>query len=308
MRKSILYPLAVAVLLSPTASNAEGESASTVSPEDEIFLRSLQGVFPLDPGQIGQIRQKQDALEEATTRTPVARISSESRALLLEPGKVSAPITLTPGYVGSVVFFDITGAPWPVARAVIGNEKLFSLIGNTDANRFSAETGEVLPTDATDSHVLYITPLREHANSNILVHLQGASRPVIVQLVSSPSSRSSREHDGIVSFMVSARGPHAKPPIFETTNPSISAAMMSILDGVPPQGSEHVKLSPEPAGVKAWRHEGKLYLRSAHSLVWPAYVAYAEGSGMFVYELPDMPSIIVSQDGRPISISIGGER
>lgn len=268
-------------------------------PLHDIFMEALDDVFPLDPEQIRTLRNRQNQTEEAITRTPAAKIRSESRPLPLEPGQVPLPVVLTPGYVGAVAFFDSTGAPWPVSRAVIGNDALFNLVTSSKAS--STETNT---EPAGDAHVLYVTPLREHANSNILIHLEGAPVPVVIPLVSDPSTSKNRQHQGVVNFMARSRGPKAKPPVFAGVAPTISDAMMSFLDGVPPEGAKSVALQPGVEGVQLWEKDNKYYLRGVHQLIWPAYKSYAENNGVRIYEMPRAPSLMLSVNGVSTSVKV----
>lgn len=306
MKKRLVALLLSVPFLCPVSSWSQDAVADANTKEkpsaqqDEQFLEALDSVFPLDPTQIHNLRNRQDQVQEAITKTPVAKISSESRPLLLEPGQVPPPVILTPGYVGAVAFFDATGAPWPVSRAVIGNDGLFNLVTATGAANAADVPGG-------DTHILYITPLREHANSNVLVHLQGSPNPVVVALVSDPSSKMGRRHQGIVNFMVRARGPNAKPPIFTSVSPTISDAMMSFLDGIPPAGAVPLTLTPTIDGMQAWKVGGKTYIRGVHTLIWPAYSAYAESSGTYVYEMATVPSVMISMNGVSTSITLETE-
>lgn len=284
------------------ASSSKTEAQKKPDVQNEHFLEALDTLFPLDPEQIDTFKNRQNRIEEAITRLPAAKISSESRPLLLEPGQVPPPVILTTGYVGSIAFFDSTGEPWPISRAVIGNVELFNLVGATAGTPNEAEASA-----SGDAHILYITPTQEHANSNILVHLKNAPNPVTIPLISDPSTKKNRRHQGITNFMVRALGPNAKPPLFTNVNPTINEAMMSFLDGIPPLGAVPMKITPLIEGIQAWKVDDKLYVRGVHTLIWPAYTAYAEGGGMFVYEMVSVPSIMVSINGTPTSVTVETE-
>ena len=293
----IFFIIAVIHILCISAHADTTDNSADMSPEKiedgQLIIDAFNAMNPLSPEDIEKFRKEEAKREEAATKTPVAQIHTESRQLLLEPGKMSPPVILTPGYVGAIVFSDSTGAPWPIARAVIGNSTLFNLVTSSDSEDASSPSG--------DTHILYITPLREHANSNLIVHLQHAKTPLIIQLVSSPSSTSNRRHDGIINFLVNSRGPNASSPIYVKTNPTISDIVMNLLDGIPPDNAKQLKLT-EP--IQSWEINNKIYIRTKHVLLWPAYISYAESSNIHVYEFEFTPSFIVSQNGNPLTIKV----
>ena len=299
MRKLYYIMALLNVIGTSSYANEPVETRDNTPVEDinrQLVLDAMNAMNPLSPEDISLFRQQEARREEAATRTPVAKIRNESRPLPLEPGKLSQPIILTPGYVGAIVFTDSTGAPWPVARAVLGNSTLFSLVTAAESAEEKKSTG--------DSHILYVTPLREHANSNILVHLQDSKTPLIVQLVSAPSSTSNREHDGIVNFLVNARGPNAAAPVYDKIMPAVSDVMMNLLDGIPPDDAKLLDIGSSGTFIQAWLKDGKIYARTNFSLLWPAYIAHVESENTHVYEFEYAPAFIFSQNGTPLTIKV----
>ena len=302
----LVFLLIIPWLQCPAA--AEEPAKAELTEQDKVrlqsFMQAMDSVFPLGKKELEDVRKNRDMVEETVTKTPIATITSISRPLLLEPGRIPPPVILTPGYVGAVAFFDSTGAPWPVSRAVIGNNAMFNLVAATSSP--APKEGDAAMIG--DAHILYITPMREHANSNILVHLMDSPNPVVIQLISDPSSKSDRRHEGIVNFMVRAHGPNAKQPMFASIRPTINEVMMALLDGTPPEGASLLKTKQAVNGVSLWKINDKMYMRSSHTLRWPAYTAFAESSGTYVYEMTPVPSIMISENGHSVSIILDDSR
>lgn len=284
----------------PTAETVQepaGSVAETERPKasnEQIFMESLQTMFPLTPEQIHDFRNLETQVKEAENQMPAAAIHSKSRPLSLETGTNVAPVLLTPLYVGALSFFDMTGAPWPVSRVVIGNEELFKLINSEYAK----------DDPKGDAHILYITPMLDHANSNILVFLEGANTPVSIPLVSSPSSKTGRQHDGMTSFIVSSRSPFAKAPVLTDTAPVTSPVMYAFLDGVPPNEAVLKKTSLEGDDCLVWELGGKLYLRTRYPLIFPAFRSHTTTGDVHVYEIGISPSFLLSKNGNTLTVDV----
>ena len=82
--------------------------------------------------------------------------------------------------------------------------------------------------------------------------------------------------------------------------------MLSFLDRVPPENSRRLKLQPASDDLIGWEHNGKHYLRTNQTLVWPAWTAVVNGAGNTkCYEVEPTPRVMLSRDGEIQTVIIG---
>ena len=94
-------------------------------------------------------------------------------------------------------------------------------------------------------------------------------------------------------------GPKAAIPLTSTIKETASSAMLSFLDRVPPDDAVRLRSEPDSDAVMAWKYNGKHYVRTTHSLMWPAWTAVVNGAGSTkCYELPVTTRIMLSREGR----------
>ena len=74
--------------------------------------------------------------------------------------------------------------------------------------------------------------------------------------------------------------------------------MLAFLDHVPPAEAVRVKMEPRTDKVQVWKLGDLHYIRTNHTLVWPAWTAVVNGAGgMKCYEVPVTSRIMISQAG-----------
>ncbi len=75
--------------------------------------------------------------------------------------------------------------------------------------------------------------------------------------------------------------------------------MLAFLDRVPPEKAVRVRVEPGSDDVLVWNYDGKHYLRTVHSLMWPAWSAVVNGAGNTkCYELPITSRVMLSRNGQ----------
>ena len=75
--------------------------------------------------------------------------------------------------------------------------------------------------------------------------------------------------------------------------------MLAFLDRVPPKDARRVRVEPGADDVLVWSHNGKHYVRTVHSLMWPAWTAVVNGAGNTrCYEVPVTSRIMLSRNGQ----------
>lgn len=278
-------------LLLPPATYSKSDVAERNSPavgtpiddldgDNEVFQDALNGVSPLTPDQIRQTRQKIEDVDRASNG-PIQPVQPVTRsvALSLKSGERPAVVKVSPGWISTLTFSDVTGQPWPVLSVTNGNPTAYHVQSSG-------------PQDATN--IITISARQGHIASNIAITLVGAKVPILMSLDPTTS-----EVDFRVDAQVDERGPNASFDIMTTdslaaTNDSV---MLSFLDGVPPNNAKKLKTSSR--GVQAWRYEDMIYVRTSNSVLSPAHVSKSSNaSGVNVYVMKEAPVLLVSNSGQ----------
>lgn len=251
---------------------------------DEAFKQLLDKLSPLTPEQIIEMRKHQDKTQQAVATAPNTppRPVSSTLTIDLSPGVTPPVIRLAAGFVTSLVFVDSTGQPWPIADYSLGNPKNFNIQWDKKTNS------------------LFVQSTTAYNSANLAVRLDTLDTPVMLSLVSGQ-----REVDYRVDLQVSARGPNALAPIVGDGLPYTNPALLGVLDGIPPPGSQELQVS---GGLgRAWLSQGKLIFRTQLTVLSPAWSATVSSpDGTRVYEMVQTPLILASQNGKPIKIELKG--
>lgn len=281
---------AVPQAASSTAPQAGTQPADRLPPppdlREEAFKGTVDSVLPLSPQQIKALRQflDQGQKQASTPPGPAPKPESRSEDVSLEPGAKIPVVRLGANHVSMLAFYDSSGQQWPVLKVVVGNADRVQVMAMGDG-----------------SNAISVTPQVYHGTTNIGVILEKASMPLTVSLAMDAGQAAT---DAQVSFRVQARGPNAQAPIIQPRAPEAgNPVLMAFLDGTPPEGAQPLFLG---AGTgRAWSFGGYVYLRTQMTLLSPSWLGSVAGSGGFtVYQLPDTPVILASDQGRQLSIRL----
>lgn len=252
---------------------------------DEAFKQLVNKTVPLKPEQIVELHKhidkSQQAMQTAPT-TPPQPISS-TLTVDLSPGTTPPVIRLASGFVTSLVFVDSSGQPWPVEDYSLGNPSQFNIQWDKKTN------------------TLFLQSMATYVSGNLAVRLGDLDTPIMLSLVTGQ-----KEVDYRIDLQVRALGPNAIPPVVDSIGQySAPPALLSVLDGVPPTGSEELTVSGNYG--RAWRYNGSLLFRTKLTLLSPAWKhSVSSVDGTKVYELPETPLILASQQGKPVHIELSG--
>jgi intracellular multiplication protein IcmK len=222
---------------------------------------------------------------------PPGAVRSRTVSLSLEPGFRAPAVELTPNLATALVFLDSSGSAWPVAASVLGSSELFS--------------AEVIQDGPRNRVVL--APLTSHGSSNLVLALEGHDIPVLLRLETRSGVEEGRSVDGLVIFQVRGRGPLAAPEL--TAAPQarpVGPGLYGILDGLRPEGAVPLRADPPVEDTEFLRAGPTLYVRTRHSLVWPASRARVSGAGGWtVFEAPAEEAALVNvgEEIRRVSLS-----
>ena len=154
---------------SPSAGPAGSPSAGSPIPGLPPFKSIEKALLPLSGKQIHQFRGKVRKTQEGGDE-PIVPKNGITQVITVDPNSGETPtIHMAAGYACSLTVVDGAGQPWPIVTAVIGSGKRFTA-QNIDKNALE-------PT-------IVVSDLLPHAQSNLLLTLQGLNTPIPVQLVS----------------------------------------------------------------------------------------------------------------------------
>ena len=280
----------------PTAEPARhaGSAERDVWPDhavpDADAAQQGRSALPFTQGQIETLgrllRQTQRASARGAGEPPQGRIR---RIRLDGPGDGQIPlIALRRGYTTVLSFTGMTGAPWPIAEAVLDS-------------RFLPPGQEAAPEAANAGHLLYLAPQQAYLDGNAVVTLAGLPEPLVVAL---------RGTGGAADFRVDIRlampGPNADPALlaqpegFHAGDP----VLLGLLGGSVPPEAERLAVEGGGHEGRAWRQGGDLLLVTRAYLLSPGPWAAERGpGGRWAYRLPDTPQALVSARGREIRLS-----
>ena len=251
-----------------------------------LFEESLRQMMPLDERQIQEYRERSDQRERALL--PVSPgLRSRTVRVSLEPGVAPVAVQTTANVATSLVFHDSTGQPWPITSVTNGGPSFF----------------QVLRPELPDGNLLNVMPMQGYGNSTIVVTLENRDIPLVIRLESDSVRSPERNADALVLFQLAHFGPKAAPPLIENVRETASSEMLAFLDRVPPASAVRVALESQTDNLTVWRLGDKHYIRTTHTLVWPAWSAVVHGAGgTRCYEAPVTSRFMLSVNGQIQSV------
>jgi len=136
--------------------------------------------------------------------------------------------------------------------------------------------------------------------------LEGASAPLAFMIMAN-----GQRFDSRLAVMVAGRGSNANAQVsggFGRPGGPVTgtAQLTSMLDGVAPARAVPLAVAGmSPDDIRAWRLGDKFYLRTRVKVISPQPVATARGmDGVAIYEIPSVPSVLVSSGGQLASIHL----
>jgi intracellular multiplication protein IcmK len=136
---------------------------------------------------------------------------------------------------------------------------------------------------------------------NLAVKLKGLNTPVMLTLIPGQKAVDYR-----VDLRVQGYGPNsAALPLEEGIPPNASDVLLHVLEGVPPQGSQHLTVTGGDA--RAWLLSDKIYVRTNLTVLSPGWIAsMTSADGMHAYEMQKSPVLLVSWHGKVMQLKVEG--
>lgn len=242
----------------------------------------IERATPMTPEEIRVLRERLYNTE-AASNAPLMSPSLKIRTAVVNIEE-NAPVdvNVVDSYTSSVVFFDQTGAPWPIEGKVLGNDQAFD----------STVTGE-------GKNVVVFSIKKPFAESNALVFLKGVHMPVVLRLKGGASVVDSR-----FSVMVPKSGPEAKAqPFVGKKMQETSAELLAFLNGDRVEGA--VKYQLQGVTGEVFEYGGALYVKSRASLMSPAWLdSLSSPAGFNVYKLQPVTTLRFSVDGKMVPAKV----
>ena len=283
----------------------EGGTSSPQQPRNPVanVPSNLDMLFPLDPEEVVNIRERQLEGQQATFQ-PLRDVQPVRDLEMISGQADQIPeVFVTPDYPSSIVFTDMTGEPWPI---------------NHIAQTTSLATVEQ-PNGSVNSLVLHAK--NPAGRKSIAVYLEGLSLPVTVTITGKDDQYHALKH-----IRVTERGPNAtaaygsgegrtgQREVRESpkngSGKSLDAILNKIAYKVTPDGFQ--KLKANAPGVDGWIDEedpSVIYVMTKHTVVSPAPVSGARSvtslqDNVRIYKLPRInPIMALNSEGRRIYLS-----
>ncbi len=285
-RPAITPAPAAAATAGPAATvastNAPPQADAKKPDVQSLFEESLRQMMPLDDSQIQEYRERSDQRERALLPVSPA-LASRTARVSLEPGSAPVRVFTTANIATSLLIHDSTGQPWPITSVTNGGPSFF----------------QVLRPELPDGNLLNITPTQAYGTTTLVVTLEKQDIPLVIRLESDSVRGPERKADARVLFQIAQHGPRAKVPVIEDIKETVNSSMLAFLDHVPPAGAVRVRMESAPEKVQVWKLGTNHYIRTNHSMVWPAWTAVVNGAGnMKCYEAPVTSRVMLSVGGR----------
>lgn len=240
---------------------------SKYSPEQILELRALDA----------QKRKAENAPLNGPVELKIRTVDIDTDA--------GTPITLNVarGYASSIIFYDQSGAPWPIEGDIIGDSSSFT----------KHAVGE-------RKHTAIFEINKEFSESNALINLKGLNVPVVIRLVGSEKMVDSR-----LSVRIPKLGPDARKfsPTFSRQMDNMNSDVVQILNGDSLPGAKNYEIN----GVKgtAVLKNGFLYIRTEANLISPpAKSSAVSPTGYKVYQVPPVNNLLFTVDGEMVTATI----
>jgi intracellular multiplication protein IcmK len=222
-----------------------------------------------------------------TPTTPPRSVNDVVTASLA-PGATPPVVRLAKNRTTAIIITDMTGQPWPII--------------NYDGLSDEDFTVKRLDNPAPDGYVLSVTPKGAFVSGNLEIVLKGLPSPISIDFVSAQ-----KEVDARKEIRVQAKGPNTQ---FTTIGmpESLDTTLLSILQGVAPQGAKSLTVSS--AAVQAWlsRDGSSMYLRTRYKIMSPAFENVTSSpDGTFAYKMVPVPVVLYkASEGRFGEFSVDG--
>lgn len=270
-----LPPIQETVTRSSSSEQTEVDSVMTFINTPNERIRELNR----------ELYKKGKVLNEGPVATP--KSNNGMVVAHLSPGSVSPVVRLFKNRTSTIIITDMSGQPWPILN-----------YDGLSTDDFSVKR---LDNPAPNGYVLSVTPKGAFVSGNLVLILKGLPTPLNIEFVSAQ-----KEVDVTTEVRVQAKGPNSN---FSTIGlpSSIDTALLSVLQGVAPNGAKELKVSTGAA--QAWlTKDGSMYVRTRYKVMSPAFDNVTSSpDGTYAYKMVPVPVVLFKvADGRFGEFTISG--
>lgn len=252
---------------------------------EAAFSATMENTLPMTPEQIQRLRSLYNASQYAAASSPDTppRPTATSLFVDLSPGATPPVIRLSQGFVTSLVFIDSSGAPWPIESYDIGNPNAFNIQWDKTSNTLMVQSATL------------------YNYGNLAVKLRTLNTPIMLTLIPGQKAVDYR-----VDLRVQGYGPNATAlPVGNGLPNGADPALLSVLDGVPPDGSKVLTVSG--GECQAWLSGTNLYVRTRMDVISPGWIStMSSADGMHAYLMQPTPILLISENGKVVQLKIEG--
>lgn len=277
----------------PSPATQPGQSASAAMPTPYVATTQavLDKIAPLTPKEIvtlrKQIDERKDAFTENISGRPPARPTSTQTTVDLSPGGTPPVLRLAPRQGATIMFVDAAGRPWPVEAADNFN----------DAGYAVSQMAE---------HVFSVG-MKQAQIGNIAFKLKDIARPVTVTVMPAQDS-TDYNLDLVVPKFVGGVPPTAMASAAPAPT-HMADELMAYLYRTPPREARRLTVAGSGTDeIMAWQiSPSSMAVRTSAQILSPAWMRRQGSSdGVFVYQLPITPVVVIAQDGELRNVALGG--
>lgn len=236
--------------------------------------------LPLTPEQIRYIKRKMLESERAKwSQVYKPKIVKKVMSVDADAQSKIPTVYLTPGFVGTIVFVDAQGKPWPLsAGPVVGNNRLIDL---------------KVPNNSGGNNIIVVSAKKPSGMSNISVFLHGKDAPIIVNIVNSVKKHYARADMVMRDYL---EGDGGGERVRSVPASAASAEMLALVNGAVVDGMQGLKSSTRD--IRAWRMGSYLYIRTRHQVISPGWINKVAGAdGVKVYKMKMTTRVLYSAGG-----------
>ena len=278
-------------LPSPATPPAQSASAAMPTPYVATTQAVLDKIAPLTPKEIvnlrKQIDERKDAFTENISGRPPARPTSTQTTIDLSPGATPPVVRVSPRQGASITFIDAAGRPWPVEAADNFNVAAYGV-------------------SAMAEHV-YSVGMIQPQIGNVAFKLKDIVRPITVTIMPAQDA-TDYSLDLVIPKFVGGLPPTAMASASPAPS-HLSDELMSYLYRTPPREARRLQVAGSGTDeIMAWQiSPTSMALRTSAQILSPAWMR-RQGSpdGVFVYQLPITPVVVISQGGELRNVALGG--
>lgn len=278
-------------LPSPATPPAQSASAAMPTPYVATTQAVLDKIAPLTPKEIvnlrKQIDERKDAFSENISGRPPARPTSTQTTVDLTPGGTPPVLRLAPRQGATIMFVDAAGRPWPVEAADNFNDGGYAV----------SQMAE---------HVFSVG-MKQAQIGNIAFKLKDIARPVTVTVMPAQDA-TDYNLDLVVPKFVGGVPPTAMASAAPAPT-HMADELMAYLYRTPPREARRLTVAGSGTDeIMAWQiSPNSMAVRTSAQILSPAWMRRQGSSdGVFVYQLPITPVVVISQGGELRNVALGG--